>query len=116
MGKDKYIQNPKTSAEYAHNREVANLKYKDVYLKSEAQKNDYKKAKNMLHNLIMDRHGNRPLPSVKERAWAEETVKIKKELDKQRKYWASQANKWKKLEEQATGKEEALKIGKGKSR
>lgn len=114
MEKDKYIKNPKTSSEYAHNREVANLKYKDVYLKSEARKNDYKTAEAMLYNLIMDRHGNRPLPSVKERAWAEETIKVKKELDKARKFWASEANKWKKLEEQASGKEKALSLGKSR--
>lgn len=109
MEKDKYIKNPKTSSEYAHNREVANLKYKAVYLKSEAQRNNYQTAKDMLHNLVVDRHGNRPLPSVKERAWAEEIIKIKKELDKQRKYWSSEAKKWKTLEEIASGREKALK-------
>ena len=115
MEKDKYIKNPKTSSEYAHNRKVANLKYKEVYLKSEARKNNYKKAENMLYNLIMGDHGNRTLPSVKERAWVEETLKIKKELDVKRKYWASEANKWKKLEERAAGKE-AARTGKGLAR
>ena len=114
MGKDKYIKNPKTSSEYAHNREVANLKYKAVYLKSEAQRSNYQTAKDMLHNLVVDRHGNRPLPSRKEIAWAEETIKIKKELDKDRKFWASEANKWQKLEEQASGKEKALSLGKSR--
>lgn len=114
MEKDKYIKNPKTSSEYAHNRKVANLKYKEVYLKSEARKNNYKKAENMLYNLIMGDHGNRTLPSRKEIAWAEETIKIKKELDKDRKFWASEANKWQKLEEQASGKEKALSLGKSR--
>lgn len=118
MEKDKYIKEPKTSAEYAHNREVANLKYNAVHLKSKGKENDLKKAINILNMDMLDLRPYMKNPSLykKERTWAEEIVKTKKRLDKEKKFWASEVNKWKKLEKQASSKEKILKTGNKKSR
>lgn len=114
-----YIKNPKSSSDYRHNLNLVNEEYKKVYEKSEKINKSLKEAKEirMRYNYVNNNFVHKVLhgklaPTTKEMAKADEIFSLKKIYDKKRKDLSNQANKLKKLAEEAEGRETALKIGK----
>ena len=116
---DKYVQNPSTADDYRHNQKVANLKYKQAYESGEKYNKVFLNAKTVSKfdekEISNDKWDNGLVTGKEKKGWAEEVIRQKKKLDKERSYWSNEAKKWQDLAEKAEGKE-AAKSGKGLAR